>query len=71
MRTASRQSGKRQDESQRIVRQRAESVLCVEGRGSFIFRVYDERVHADVLKHEPRSLDCIHQEVLPQTLPLH
>jgi len=66
----SRQSGKRQHESQGVVRQRPESVLAVEGRRSFVLRVDKKRVDADVLKHAPGSFDRIHQQVLPQSLSL-
>ena len=53
-----------------MLRQRPESVLAVEGCSIGILGIDEQSVHAPVLQHPPRTVDCVHEQQLPESLAL-
>jgi len=64
------QSSKDQNQLQRLVRKAPKAVLLVKRRCLGVFGVYEQCMDTDMFKDQSGATDGVHQQQLPQSLPL-
>lgn len=65
-----RQSCKHANQLVRLIRERSETVLPVEGGRAFVLGVHEQCMHPDMLQDQAGPVDSVHQKEFSQSLPL-